>query len=496
MPIVDANSITYDKPGQSGIVDASTIKYDEAPPPDSNVIPRTLGQRLLSGAGKNIGQMASGMYQLGKAGLETYVGMPEGAESFVQMGKGVVQQVKEIPGEVKELAKEPSAIPGKALDYVIDNPINAAMMLSGGLGTAGKVAGVAGMAKTAGALGKAAELVNPFSLAGKGVAGVVNKVGETRLPEALMRRSMKIPPGSESDEVVQDVLNTMVRKERLPLTENTLSMMNSRISQIENDTQAVFKNLSSPELGQGTEIDINKAVDALDQVKADYKNRGRPAYYQKAVERVQEDYTIHDFIKRQQIVTDPSGTTTAVPTGKATLYDANQLKKGIYEEIGEYYKKGQKPETGRTGIQNQAEARAKAKLAYEIKDAILQDPSVPKDVKFNMKKEAGLMNARKWVERALNREMNKDPLSLPSLLFGIMVHSHIPAAVAYKIGMSQKVLSRVAVGLAKGSRTGIGALKTAVPAIAGAEANAAIANHPLRSPVEEQETPPPPGLPR
>ena len=65
--IVDANSITYDKPGQSGIVDASTIKYDEAPPPDSNVIPRTLGQRLLGGVrgfGQNIsnipGQLATG----------------------------------------------------------------------------------------------------------------------------------------------------------------------------------------------------------------------------------------------------------------------------------------------------------------------------------------------------------------------------------------------------------------------------------------------------
>ena len=116
MPIVDANSITYDKPGQSGIVDASTIKYDEAPPPDSNVIPRTLGQRLLGGVrgfGQNIsnipGQLATG----GREIADIYQKTPEtrnpitNLEMILKMGGKAIETGGNVAGGIISQAAKP-----------------------------------------------------------------------------------------------------------------------------------------------------------------------------------------------------------------------------------------------------------------------------------------------------------------------------------------------------------------------------------------------------
>ena len=61
------------------------------------------------------------------------------------------------------------------------------------------------------------------------------------------------------------------------------------------------------------------------------------------------------------------------------------------------------------------------------------------------------MNARKWVERATNRGGNLDPISLSGMLFGVLAEKGIPGAAAWRIAVSQPVMSRFAIWLGSGS---------------------------------------------
>lgn len=313
---------------------------------------------------------------------------------------------------------------------------------------------------------------NPLAeLAGAFIPGGIrtgaNLLSKTSLPESIYARTMKMPPGSLSDPERAKVLNTLVREEQLPLGSKTISKINNTVGELEtNITTAIDK-----ATGYGEQVSVSNILNNLDTLKFTYANRPDPDKYYRAIDAVKRDMIEHDFnnrikktrtVQTQSSILDQSGNpfaldkeiTEFVPTGYINTNKAHDLKKGIYNEIQSYYMKQQKPETGRIGIRNDVDAAAKANVARTIRKEILDSVEIPQSIKLQMKREAGLMNARKWVERATNRGGNLDPVSLSGMMFGVLVEKGLPATAAWRIATSQPVMSRIAIKLGKTRNTG------------------------------------------
>jgi hypothetical protein len=308
---------------------------------------------------------------------------------------------------------------------------------------AAKLAQLGGATRAATALSTTADVLNPIGQAGLIAKGARKAISNTGIPESLFARSMKIPPGSLRQEGREQVINRMVREENLPLGKDTLSTMNKNIAGLDRDIAQTLDDLSQPSVGgmhqrAVSSLDFNDVSNALDRLKAKYKGRSNPKEIYDMIDEVKDQYLQHGFNNGGQI----------------SLADANRLKKGIYEEIQSYYNQRQKPETGRIGIKTKEEAQARAEVASTLRDGILSHPDVPPTLRANLEREAGLMNSRKWVERALNRGQNLDPVSLSGIAFGMLVGQyHVPAAIAYRLTTAQAVQSRIALGLKHGSES-------------------------------------------
>ena len=354
--------------------------------------------------------------------------------STMDMLRGVGKEYGETYGGIENLKETISKHPGKIIGDI------STLAISGAKG-----AQMAGLSKLAKAMEVTADVTNPLGLAGKGAEAIRKGISATELPESLYARTMKIPPGSLREEGRERVLKTLVREEGLPLGKNTVDKMNVTIKELDTDIGNVIKNVSK----QGADIDINTVMNGLENLKKNYRNRPDPQAYYDAIDAAKQEYSNHAFVNQ----------------GRISLADAHDLKKGTYAEIQDYYMKQQKPETGRIGVKNDIDAVAKAEAAKVLREEVLNHPGVPSVVKEQMSKEAGLMNARKWVERATNRGGNLDPVSLSGFLFGIMVEKGMPATAAWRIATSQPVMSRIAIGLAGGSETLKAMGKVTKPAI-------------------------------
>jgi len=313
-------------------------------------------------------------------------------------------------------------------------------LLSGGatIAESAGLEGIAAVAKTG------ASFTNPISLATKGIAAGANKIAQTGLPESIYARTMKIPPGSLRDTERANVLKTLVRDEKLPLGKGAVDRMSSTIKTLDNGISTAIENASQ----KGETVEVSKLVKALDNMKNSKEIRRRldaPAAV-KAIDKTKQNILDHSFNQ----------------SGQLSLSDAHNLKKGIYEEIQAYYLKQQKPETGRIGVRNEMDARAMAETAKTLRQEVLNNSEIPDSIRKDMQREAGLMNARKWVERATNRGGNLDPVGLSGMLFGVLVDGGIPGAAAWRIATSQPVMSRLAIALGKSSRTGISTTKPIV----------------------------------
>ena len=281
---------------------------------------------------------------------------------------------------------------------------------------------------------KAGELTNPLSWPGD-IGGLVRKgISATGLPKSLFERTMKIPPGSVKQAKRESIIDTMVSKEGLPLGKGTVPKMNQMIKELDDGITGTLNNVVSQ---TGANLDINVVSNALDSLKQKFSNRPNPQRYYDIIDNVKDDYVNHAYVNK----------------GRLDIAKAHDLKKGTYQEIAEWYKKSDKPETGRVGIQNQPEAIAKDTAARALREAIVNHPDVPEGLKNQLSKEAGLMEARRWVERAVNRGQNIDPIRLSSILFGMLVEHGVPGAIAFQWAGSQPALSRFAIWLKKGSKT-------------------------------------------
>ena len=493
-------------------INASEVKWDETPKIDpskvtwdndseSNTIPRTLGQRIKNlplAAASDVGNAVKGLYNTVAHPQQTVEGLTllgEGAKQAVFGNRPAAQQYDEngnpLPGlsdedrtkadavfaptkkTIMESVEHPAGIPGRVGNYALDHPVNAAMYVSGVAGGIRKAAEIGDLATVAKLAKDIETYINPVSAVSKGAATLANKISDTNLPEKIMGRTMKIPPGSLKQGGRESVLQTVTREQGLPLGANTVDQYTDIVGKLDKD---ITRQIDSAAKG-GAQVNMDRVTTALEKLKDNYKNRRDSQAYFDAIDKVKADLIDHDFNERisktsmkpvSSNILGPDGkpivtlqpVTEQVRTGFMDVDKAHQLKKGLYQEVQDWYMKAQKPETGRVGLHNDVEAVAQAEAAGVLRDEILNNPQVPYSVKKSLRTEAGLLNARKWVERATNRGGNLDPISISGMMFGVMVDHGLPGAAAWRLVMSQPVMSRIAIGLAKGGKTGWGSLKS------------------------------------
>lgn len=364
-------------------------------------------------------QTVEGLGKMGLGFIEKLIPGDQGHEAYAE---AIINHYKERYGGVPELLKT-----------IETDPVGFATDLSALLGGGGAVANLVSKGgTTAKVLSSASKALNPITAPVEIPSIFRQAVSKTKLPESIYGRTMKMPPGSVRDEVQNSVLNTLVREEKISLGKTSLHRMKTAIGELDTKIDDALEFIATH---TGADMDINTIVTALDTLKSKYKNRSNPQPYYDAIDAVKQEYIGHSFVRN----------------GRIALDDAVQLKKGTYQEIQNYYMKGQKPETGRIGIQNDIDSVAKAEVARTIKQVVLEHPDIPDGIKAAMRREAGLMNARKWVERATNRGGNLDPVNITGMLFGVLVEKGLPGAAAWRVAMSQPVMSRLAILLAGGS---------------------------------------------
>lgn len=220
--------------------------------------PMTAGRYVAETAGNiipNIGRQITGIAQAVRPIAQDIVGaggMVNPSAPAIAAGKAAYRQfmplveqpqaAEQIRGQmvsgVKEAVKHP-------LNYIKENPVDAAMLVSGGLGVAGAGAKAAGLSRTAQLAMKASELVNPISI---GLKGSRLAVSGTRLlsksPARLMNearigyRTLLNPKKGDLQNIEikshKDINNSfnLAAKEKLPI-ESTPDKKISTVKAIE-----------------------------------------------------------------------------------------------------------------------------------------------------------------------------------------------------------------------------------------------------------------------
>ena len=121
--------------------------------------------KTISNIPKNVASIGKGLYELGEMAIDPRKRI-EMAKTLGKPGVPTAIGQKVVSG-AKEFIEHPVE---STMSYVQEHPLDAAMLLSGGLGAAGKASELAGAGKTAGVLKSTAELVDPIS-------GVINASG-------------------------------------------------------------------------------------------------------------------------------------------------------------------------------------------------------------------------------------------------------------------------------------------------------------------------------
>lgn len=327
-----------------------------------------------------------------------------------------------------QLGKQKVEDYSKPLDYAYNRPLDVLMDAATLFSMGGALPGAAGKVATIGE-----RVTNPVGWPGELIGGARQAVGATGIPEWMMTKVLKTPPGEVGQKVKASISSTVVNEGKM-VTKNLPAKMSATIARLDNDINDTLNLLTA---SGAKKVNLNQVSRALNDLKLKYKDFPNPQEYYDAIDQVKQAYLTHPNAAQ----------------GEISLIDAHNLKKGTYKEIGNWYRKTQGPETKRVGIQTDIEAVAKDTAARALREAVINHPDVPDIVKTQLGREAGLMEARRWVERAVNKGENIDPVRLTTLLAGILIDNGVTPAIAYRIAGSQPAMSQIAIWLKKGSQT-------------------------------------------
>lgn len=439
--------------------------------------PRTWGGTLseaagniVPSAGKFIGDVASAVaHPIATAqgivnvlnGATAINPSPEESAAWDSVKGFYSQRYGSVEGAKKAIAEDPVGVLSDASTLLTAG--------GGALKGAASLAGKAGQARTAAALGsagkmasKAGGLLDPMSIAVSPLSGARKMLGSETLglPENLYKRAAKIPPGSVSQEGVNAIARTATREipGGLPISSGTIT---DKIPAILRESGDAIDSILADATAAGGQVDVVNVLTRLDELKSNPKVRKSPYY---------KDYVADIDAMQQRLLSHPD----VAGGGMIDLKTAHELKKGAYAELDSWYANKGKPESGRTPLTKDIDAASIDKWATSLRDAILADPNVPPAMAQALKKQSAVLAARPWIERAISRTGNINPLDMTSILVGMASGGGLASAAAYRFATFPGVMSRGAIWMAQGAPKIVGKTGRAISKAAAASRTATI----------------------
>lgn len=283
-------------------------------------------------------------------------------------------------------------------------------------GGALKLAGTAGKIGRAGAvMSKAGQVMEPISLAGKVAHGVTLGQANRFLPGSLMESALKMKtalPPAERAQIVETLL-----KNRVAVTDKGAERIGAKVAALQNKVAPIIEKADAA----GAVIDPYDVVLRLDDVYPRYDTVTRRAS-QAPISRVGES-----FVAENTREVAP-GVRASVPL---TPSQAQAKKINTYRENSGAYES-----TSRTS----AEKDALKALARGLKEEIERVAPGVSPVNAELSQ---LIPAQEWVNRALGRSGNWNPIGMGGLM-GV-ASGNLPAAVALEMSRMPGFLSRAAI---------------------------------------------------
>lgn len=255
---------------------------------------------------------------------------------------------------------------------------------------------------------------------------------------SMVGRALKIPPKQANVPTRAKAVRSLIAED-LGLSERGLTKAIKKIDELDNQVSAAIKEAS---MG-GESVNVQVLVDRLDALKPKFANRANPKEYYHIIDQVKTEIATHPY------------TVTVGDEIRIPLQKAHELKKGLYQEIDSYYVNITSSEPKKIAAA-QTESVAKSAVANSLREEILNNPLIPKDVASKLSREAGLMNSKKWINRAVARAGNHDIITFNDVLLGTLVNAGIPKTIGIRILRSPRVQARIGILLSQLGKRSVG----------------------------------------
>ena len=387
---------------------------------------------LAWNAVKDVGGMAKGLFQLlGTSPLEVASGMGKlavGGSSALQKKMGIVPKSTQVEGEAAartlaepfvKAVRNPSGIPGQVLDYAYEKPVSTALMGSGGLLGAGRLAEGAGAIKTANALIKGSEIINPLTQATKIAEKTMSAVANNISPK-LLKSAMKINPSMPKEEI-DKIIQTM-RDERIVVSEKGLTKNRLGIDKLNDEISGIIDTGKT----SGQIVNMDSVTSRIDSLKDFYKDYPRAKKYLDDL----------DGIKKEIIEQNPENVPIDV---------AQRMKQRIYQIHRKHY-------NDMKGVEVEADKAVARGLKEEIAN---QNPGLD----LLNKRESSMLALDEFLEKAVNKVGNYNILTLGDSIIAVGGAAVGGPAGAVKAGMFKHLIdgpafkSKMALALDSAQRT-------------------------------------------
>jgi hypothetical protein len=274
------------------------------------------------------------------------------------------------------------------------------------------------------------DIGTPGGYAVEGLLNTVLPAGTAKLLDRFgrgaVRSALKIPPTQISAPAAERVVDTAIKE--------NLRVGAGGVAKAEKIIQGVEKQLDDILSKSGSTIDSVKFVQAIDDIRPKVKFSSDPV----AANAVLDD------------VANLAMNHPEVVNGKIPIHAAQQLKKGLYQELKGFYGNMQSL-APKSAIAASTESVGKAAWANSLRNEIMSDPTIPKEATDWLQREANVVNALQWIKRRSNVAANMDPITFNDVLLGGLLREGVPYAVAVRFARSPAVLSQVGIWMAKAS---------------------------------------------
>jgi len=290
-----------------------------------------------------------------------------------------------------------------------------------------------GAAATLAGMGVDALYGDMGSAGGYAAEGLLNAVVPAAAAKGLdyfgkgaIRSALKIPPTQISREGADKVVGTII-KENMRVGAGGVTKGKAIIKSMENDMDSALRS-------SGSKIAVDDVVSVIEAQKPRFANTDDP----------QAAYDILDGIA-DKLRSHPNVQNGMIPIDKAQL-----MKKELYKKLDGFYRnlsklEPAKAESGRIasiGLASEAEG---------MREAILADPTIPKEAADWLSREGNVINALRWIKRRANVASNMDPITFNDVLLGGLIREGVPAAIAVRIFRTPAIMSQIGIGMAKAS---------------------------------------------